>query len=90
MATYQDAVSWIAANDAAGDTPEGMEYTEAYSIVHGMISLCLVVDLWEKEQGVVAVDVLRKRGFKKPRGLPLLATTSPSRQACSNRSAEEK
>lgn len=58
---------WIAANDAAGDTPEGMDYAEAHSIVYSMISLCLVADLWQKGQGAVAIDVLRRRGFKKPR-----------------------
>lgn len=67
MATYKDAIQWIAQNDAAGDTPDGMAWSEAFEAVKDMISVCLVTDLWRKEQAVVAHDVLYARGFRKPR-----------------------
>ncbi len=73
MASYKDAVFWIAANDGAGDTPDGMEYPAAHDEVRGMISVCLVADVWGKVQDEVAVDVLRQRGFKKPRSFTTVA-----------------
>lgn len=67
MASYKEAVAWIASNDGAGDTPEGMDYAAAHDDVRSMISVCLVADVWGKIQDEVAVDVLKVRGFKKPR-----------------------
>ncbi len=73
MASYKDAVSWIAANDGAGDTPNGMDYAMAHDDVKGLISVCLVADVWGKVQDEVAVDVLRERGFKRPRSFATVA-----------------
>lgn len=67
MASYKSAVSWVACNDAAGDTPEGMDYVDAFHTVRSMISALLVADVWCKNAGDVAIDILRERGFKRPR-----------------------
>jgi hypothetical protein len=67
MATYKNAIRWIALNDAAGDTPDGASWDTAFEVVKDMISVCMVTDLWHKEQSTVAEDVLRARGFRKPR-----------------------
>lgn len=67
MATYKDAVEWIAVNDAAGDTPEGMEWDEAEQVVRCLTTVCLVADVFGKDQDAVSTDVLKVRGFRKPR-----------------------
>lgn len=66
MATYRDAVAWIAANDGAGDTKQDMDWDQAFSWVDGLVTVCLVADTFGKDQADVAGDVLRKRGFRKP------------------------
>jgi len=73
MASYKEAVAWIAANDGAGDTREGMDYAAAHGDVRCMISVYLVADVWGKVQDEVAIDVLRERGFKKPRAFTTAA-----------------
>jgi hypothetical protein len=67
VATYRDAIEWIAANDGAGDTPEGMEWEPAFAVVDGQVTVCLVADVFNKDQAAVASEVLRARGFRKPR-----------------------
>lgn len=67
MASYKEAVAWIAANDGAGDTPLDMEYPEALDNVRSMISVGLVADLWGLDATAVAADVLKQRGHRKPR-----------------------
>ena len=69
MASYQDAIHWIAHNDGAGDTPASMSWAEAFDQVDGLVTVCLVADVFNKAQATVATDVLRARNFKKPRGL---------------------
>lgn len=68
MATYASAVEWIAHNDGAGDTPEGMPWGDALDIVKDQVTTCLVADVFGKEQVKVGEDVLLLRGFRKPRG----------------------
>lgn len=68
MARYQEAVEWIALNDAAGDTPEGMPLEDAFHEVRWIISVALVSDIFGKERDKVALDVLKERGFAIPRG----------------------
>lgn len=83
MASYKDAVDWIAAEDAAGDTPDGMDYATAFDRVDGNMTVVMVADLWGRDPKKVAADVLRVRGFNRPRGflvkddygLLVLATT---------------
>ncbi len=67
MATYKDAIHWIAMNDAAGDTPEGMAWDEAEQAVRTLTTVCLVADVFNKNQDAVAGDVLKARGFRKER-----------------------
>lgn len=67
MASYKDAVQWIALNDSAADTPEGMSWEEAFPGVDGLVTICMAADLFGKDQHTVAEDVLRARGFRKPR-----------------------
>lgn len=67
MATYKNAIHWIAHNDGAGDTPDDMAWQKALEAVHDMVTVCLVADVFGVEQRVVAEDVLRARGFRKPR-----------------------
>ena len=69
MATYADAVSWIAHEDEAGNTPAGMDYEDALSEVRDIVTVALVADLWGQPSWRVAMVVLRQRGFKTPRGL---------------------
>lgn len=68
MASYREAVQWIAHNDGAGDTPATMTWAEAFDAVDGLVTVCLVADVFSKDQETVAADVLRARGFRKPRG----------------------
>ena len=68
MASYVEAVRWIAAEDAAGDTMPGMEFDAAFNAVDGNLTVVMVADLWRKEPWRVALDVLRERGFSAPRG----------------------
>lgn len=68
MASYHTAVQWIAANDAAGDTPPDLDFTKAYEAVNGNISVVLVADVFNKPESQVALDVLKARGFSKPKG----------------------
>lgn len=67
MATYRDAIAWIAANDGAGDTPEGLSWEQVFDMVDGLVTVCLVADVFGKDQAAVAAEVLRARGFRKPR-----------------------
>lgn len=68
MATYKEAVTWIALEDGPGDTPAGMDFKEAFSVVDGNLTVVMVADLWDMNQKKVAVDVLKARGFVVPRG----------------------
>lgn len=67
MATYKNAIHWIAHHDGAGDTPDDMAWQKALDQVDGLVTVCLVADVFGVEQRVVAEDVLRARGFRKPR-----------------------
>jgi len=67
MAIYRDAIQWIADNDSAGDTPTNLTWTEAFAGVDGLVTVCLVADVFGKDQDTVAADVLHARGFRKPR-----------------------
>jgi hypothetical protein len=67
MATYKNAINWIAANDGAGDTPADFPWEQAIRSVEGLVTVGLVADVFGVEQRVVAEDVLRARGFRKPR-----------------------
>lgn len=67
MASYKDAIQWIALNDSAADTPTELSWEEAFPGVDGLVSVCLVADVFGKDQVAVAEDVLRARGFRKPR-----------------------
>jgi hypothetical protein len=67
MATYAAAIEWIALNDGAGDTPEGMSWDEALDIAQHMVTAVMVADVFDKDQQKVGEDILRLRGFKKPR-----------------------
>lgn len=68
MASYKEAIWWIAHNDAEGDTPPGMNFEEAFRNVDGNVTVVMVADVWGKDQRQVAVDVLKERGFDAPRG----------------------
>lgn len=68
MASYKEAVSWIANEDAPGDTPAGMDFAEAVEVLDGIMTVAMVADLWGKDTHKVAVDVVKARGFKMPRG----------------------
>lgn len=68
MARYTDAVEWIALNDSAGDTPAGMDFDDAFDNARNLVSTCLVADVFGVDQDKVGMDVLRVRGFSKPRG----------------------
>lgn len=68
MASYKEAVNWIASEDAPGDTPAGMEFSEAVETVDGMMTVEMAANLWGKDTRQVAVDVVKARGFKMPRG----------------------
>lgn len=70
MAAYKDAVAWIAANDGGDDTTPNMSWEQAFSWVDGLVTVCLVADLFGKDPVDVACDVLRKRGFRKARNRP--------------------
>ncbi|MBY0561501.1 hypothetical protein [Hyphomicrobium sp.] len=53
MASYSQAISWIAENDEDAETdPE---------VIASLISVMMVADLWDKEPETVARDVLKKR-----------------------------
>jgi hypothetical protein len=53
MASYKSAVSWIAYNDEPGEPdPE---------VLAGLVSVCLVADLWQKTPEEVAQAVLKVR-----------------------------
>lgn len=67
MATYRDSIEWIAENDGAADTPRKLTFVEAFDVVDGLVTICLVSDVFDKDPTQVAVDVLKARGFKKPR-----------------------
>ncbi|KGT55145.1 hypothetical protein ACE15N_22115 (plasmid) [Xanthomonas campestris pv. passiflorae] len=68
MASYREAVEWIAAEDAGGDTPVGLDFETAFERVDGALTVVMVADLWGRDPKSVAVDVLKARGFKAPRG----------------------
>ena len=68
MASYKESVNWIANEDAPGDTPAGMDFSEAVEVVDGMMTVAMAADLWCKDTRQVAVDVVKARGFKMPRG----------------------
>jgi hypothetical protein len=68
MASYAEAVSWIASEYAAGDTPPGMDFDAAFAAVDHNLTVVMVSDLWSKPAWRVALDVLRERGFNVPRG----------------------
>lgn len=68
MAKYQEAVEWIAANDGWGDTPAGMPWATALEFVVGQVTVCMVSDVFSKNEQDVAAAVLRARGFVEPRG----------------------
>lgn len=70
MASYKDAIHWIAHNDSAGDTPSSMTWDEALAGVDNLVTVCLVADVFNKPEAMVAEDVLRARGFRKPRIKP--------------------
>lgn len=53
-ASYRAAVRWIAENDAPGDDLTVEEYA-------GLVSVCLVADLFDVDQERVAADVVRCR-----------------------------
>jgi hypothetical protein len=76
MASYKDAVQWIAINDGAGDTPGWMKWDDALPAVDGLVTVCLVADVFDRDQDQVAADVLRARGFRKPRGARLASCSS--------------
>lgn len=68
MATYKDSVRWIAENDGAGDTPDTLTWDEAFNVTDGLVTIVMVADIFGKVAQDVTVDVLRARGFRKPRG----------------------
>lgn len=68
MASYAQAVQWIALNDSPADTPAEMDAEQAFSAVRNLLSVCLVADVWDVDQKQVAIDVLKARGIKVPRG----------------------
>jgi len=56
MAKYKTAIEWIANNDGNGDD-------ERLNIDHVsyMVSVCLIADLFAKDQHKVGIDVIKKR-----------------------------
>ncbi|CAM5564009.1 hypothetical protein [Eoetvoesiella caeni] len=68
MASYKDAVHWIADEEAPADTPEGMDFAEAVAVLDGNVTVVMVGDLWGKSSYQVAIDVIKVRGFRMPRG----------------------
>lgn len=70
MASYKVAVQWIAQNDSSGGTPSSMTWDEAFAGVDNLVTVCLVADVFNKPEAMVAEDVLRARGFRKPRTKP--------------------
>ena len=52
-ASYREAVQWIAVNDEPGE--------KDVEVMQGMISVCLVADIFGADQAVVAKDVMRAR-----------------------------
>ncbi len=53
MASYREAIEWIARNDEDGETD--------VEVMSGLISVLLVADLWRKEPEDVAKAVVRER-----------------------------
>jgi len=67
MATYKDAIRWIANNDGAGDTPSSMAREDAFRFVRHQTTVCLIADVFDKDQDTVAGAVLKQRGLRAPR-----------------------
>mgnify|MGYP001501951607 CR=1 FL=1 len=67
MATYTNAIWWVANNDGAGDTPASMAWEDAFAVVRNQTTACLLADVFAKDQDTVAGDVLKQRGFRAPR-----------------------
>lgn len=68
MANYKQAIQWCALNDGAGDTSSGVDWDSAFEFAHQTVTFFLVADLFGKSDEDVTADVLKARGFKKPRG----------------------
>ena len=67
MASYKDAVKWIADEDAVGDTPKSMTFEQAFDAVDNILTVALVADVWGLQPQRLAVDVVKARGFTMPR-----------------------
>jgi hypothetical protein len=67
MATYKEAIEWIALNDDAATEPFEVDYDEAYERVYGYISTALITDIFHKDQEIVTKDILKLRGYRIPK-----------------------
>jgi len=67
VATYRDAIQWIAHNNATEETPQSMAYSDAFGRVYSLVTVRLVADVFGMEQAAVTADILKARGFRKPR-----------------------
>lgn len=56
--SYRAAVAWIANNDSPGDSPGDNDPAE---IIAGLVTVCLVADLFGVSNERVAADVIRYR-----------------------------
>lgn len=65
MVSYQDVIYWIVYNDGVGDMLVFMSWVEVFDQVDGFVMVCFVVDVFNKDQVMVVVDVLCVCGFKK-------------------------
>lgn len=68
MAKYSDAIDWIAHNDSGDDTPPDMSWADAFDEIRYMLTVVMTADVFGKSGDIVAEDVLKERGFKKPKG----------------------
>lgn len=55
---YREAIAWIAENDSAGDD-------DPLDVLDGLVTVCLVADLFRLDNKKVAADVFQYRQKQK-------------------------
>lgn len=68
MGSYRTAVAWVAHEEAVADAQPGMDVLEAHQQLKGYMTVTLIADVWQKSTSQVALDVMKERGFRIPRG----------------------
>lgn len=65
---YQDALEWVASEDAPGNTPPGMSDADAEDIIGSQLTACLVSDVFGRPITEVARIVLAIRKLPVKQG----------------------